>query len=101
MVFVSLFEGFGIPVLEAMRCGVPCILSDRTSLPEVGGDACLYANPEDANEIGEKMRLLYKDENLRNQLKVLCLEQAARFSWDKSANDFYQLINKVANTSHG
>lgn len=94
LTFVSLYEGFGIPVLEAMQCHVSGIVSNRTSIPEVAGDAFLFADPEDVNDIADKMCLFYKDENLRNQLMARCGPQAAKFDWDRSAVDFYEVIRK-------
>lgn len=94
LTFVSLFEGFGIPVLEALQCNVPVIVSDNTSLPEVAGNAGLYTDPGDIEDIAAKMCMLYKDEHLRDQLIANCPIQAAKFSWDKSAVDFYDCILK-------
>ncbi|MBL7765527.1 MAG: glycosyltransferase family 4 protein [Chitinophagaceae bacterium] len=94
LMFVSLYEGFGIPVLEALKCDVPGIISNCTSLPEVGGEACLYANPEDVADIGEQMRLFYKDEYLRSTLVAKCAAQAAKFNWQKSAEDFYRVVER-------
>lgn len=92
LMFVSLYEGFGIPVLEAMQCHVSGIVSDRTSIPEVAGDAFLFANPEDVEDIAEKMCLFYKDEHLRNELITRCSRQAAKFNWDLSAEEFYRVL---------
>jgi glycosyltransferase involved in cell wall biosynthesis len=75
LTFVSLFEGFGIPVLEALMCNVPGIVSNSSSIPEVAGDACLYVDPMNENDIAEKMRTFYKDEHLRNQLIQNCAIQ--------------------------
>lgn len=92
LVFVSHFEGFGIPILEAMKCGVSGILSNTSSHPEVGGDAFLYAEADKTEDIAEKMSIFYKDETLRKELMNKALKQAERFSWDKSAEAFYQNI---------
>jgi glycosyltransferase involved in cell wall biosynthesis len=92
LVFVSLFEGFGIPVLEALKCRIPVIASDATSIPEVAGEAALYANTRDVQDIAEKMCLFYKDEHRRNQLINACDAQAAKFDWDRSAEQFYESI---------
>lgn len=96
LMFVSLFEGFGIPVLEAMQCRVSGILSSSSSLPEVGGDAFLYANPKDPQDIANQMCIFYKDEHLRSELIAKTEAQAAKFNWDKSAEEFYQVILKTA-----
>lgn len=94
MVYVSLFEGFGIPALEAISCQVPLIASNTTSIPEVGGDSALYVNPESVEEIAQAMATLYKDEHLRGNLVQKTIEQAARFSWDQSATNFYAVLEK-------
>jgi glycosyltransferase involved in cell wall biosynthesis len=96
LVFVSLFEGFGIPILEAMRCGVSGILSQSSSMPEVGGDAFLYADPTNAEDIARQMMLFYKDEHLRATLMIKARQQAELFSWDKSADAFWEIIRQTA-----
>lgn len=70
LVYTSLFEGFGIPILEALQCDVPAIVSNTSSMPEVAGDAALLVDPSDPQDIADKMHLLYKDESLRNKLVV-------------------------------
>ena len=65
LVYPSLLEGFGVPVLEAMRCDVPVITSANSAMQEIAKEAALYAMPEDHADIADKMMLLYKDENLR------------------------------------
>lgn len=94
LTFVSLYEGFGIPVLEAMQCQVSGIVSNRTSIPEVAGDAFLYANPDEVEDIAEKLCLFYKDEHLRSRLIERCSAQAAKFDWDRSAEAFYKVLNR-------
>ena len=84
-VFPSLYEGFGIPVLEAFNCGCPAIISNASSLPEVGGDAALYVDPEDASDILGKCERLYADPELRDYYRAKGLEQASNFSWQKVA----------------
>ncbi|MBK7692235.1 MAG: glycosyltransferase family 4 protein [Bacteroidetes bacterium] len=92
--FVSLYEGFGIPVLEAIKCHVPGIVSNVTSIPEVAGNTCLYVNPTDVADIAEKMRIFYKDEHLRGQLVLACQEQAQKYDWEKSAFTFYDVLQE-------
>ncbi len=92
--FVSLYEGFGIPVLEAIKCHVPGIVSEVTSLPEVAGNTCLYVNPSDITDIADKMSLFYKDEHLRAQLVLACQAQSQKYDWEKSAITFYEILQK-------
>eukprot|EP01136_Pigoraptor_vietnamica_P030198 Opistho-1_new@89140 len=85
LVYPSLFEGFGIPILEALECDVPGIVSNTSSMPEVAGDAGILVDPTDVEDIALKMEQLYKDENLRTKLIANAREQVKKFSWDKSA----------------
>ncbi len=82
-VYPSLYEGFGLPVLEAMNCGTPVICSNVSSLLEVGGTAVEYFNPKDEKELAEKMKKLLQDENLRQSLSEKGKEQTKKFSWEK------------------
>jgi glycosyltransferase involved in cell wall biosynthesis len=84
-VFPSLYEGFGLPVLEAMVRGVPVACSDRSTLPEVAGDAALLFDPEDATAIHAALVRLLSDGALRDRLRAAGPEQAARFDWDATA----------------
>jgi glycosyltransferase involved in cell wall biosynthesis len=84
-VFPSLHEGFGIPPLEAMQCGAPVIASNRSSIPEVVGDAALVVDPQDADALCHAMYRLYRDGALREDLRARSLARAAQFSWDRTA----------------
>ncbi len=84
-VYPSIFEGFGLPPLEAMACGTPVITGDRTSLPEVVGDAGLLVNPFDEEAIAEAIARVIDDRNLRATLRQRGLERARRFSWRATA----------------
>ena len=81
----SLYEGFGLPVLEAMRRGVPVACSNRSTLPEVAGDAALLFDPEDAEAIHSALTRLLDDDRLRERLRAAGPDQAARFDWNATA----------------
>jgi glycosyltransferase involved in cell wall biosynthesis len=85
LVYVPFFEGFGIPILEAMRSGVPVICSDTTSMPEVGGDAVCYVHPDHSEQIAEAMIRIAADPAYRKVLIHKGFEQQNRFSWERSA----------------
>ena len=94
LVYASLFEGFGIPILEAMQCDVPAIVSNTSSMPEVAGDAALLVDPTDVGDIAEKMHLMYKDEALRARLIVNAKKQVKKFNWDTSAERLWECMMK-------
>lgn len=91
-VFPSLYEGFGIPVIEAQACGCPVISSDSSSLPEVLGESALFCNPMDVDSFAKYMKMLYNDNNLRTQLIARGYENVKRFSWDDGAKKIIELI---------
>jgi len=97
LVYVSLFEGFGIPILEAMRCGVPVITSNTSSMPEVAGDAALLADPQSINSISEALISIAKDEKLRSELIIKGNGQILKYSWDRTASLLWQSILKINN----
>lgn len=88
--FLSLAEGFGFPPVEAMQLGVPVICSDRTSLPEIVGDAAILADPCDHSEVGKQLLLLAGDEELRHRLVEKGYENIRRFSWDDLAGKYWE-----------
>ena len=98
LTFVPFFEGFGIPVIEAMSAGVPVICSNTTSLPEVGGHAVLYVDPFAMSQIKEAMIKLYQDKELRDLLIEKGFRQKEKFSWDKTADLLWGSIQICANT---
>jgi glycosyltransferase involved in cell wall biosynthesis len=95
-VFPSLYEGFGLPVLEAMACGTPVICSDTSSLPEVAGDAALLVNPREPEALAQAMLGLLRDEELRGKLAARGLQQARRFSWRRCAQEALAVLDEVA-----
>jgi glycosyltransferase involved in cell wall biosynthesis len=86
-VLPSLYEGFGLPVLEAMSCGAPVIASNTSSLPEVAGDAAILVDPQDLLGLAAAMQRLCQDEALRRRMSARGVTQAARFSWQRAARE--------------
>ena len=94
LVYASLFEGFGIPILEALQCNVPAIVSNTSSMPEVAGEAALLVDPTSVEDIANKMGLIYKDENLRARLVAAAPAQVEKFNWQKSAERLWDCMMK-------
>jgi glycosyltransferase involved in cell wall biosynthesis len=92
--YVPYFEGFGIPLVEAMNCGTPILSGDKTSLPEVAGDAALYCDPYSIDDIREKLTTLALDEKMRDDLSVKGLKRSTLFSWDTSAEKVWSVLEK-------
>ena len=92
LVFVPWFEGFGIPAVEAMRCGTPVILSNTTSLPEIDGEAALYVSPDDIENISVSMIKIIEDADLKSSLKQSSINNSMRFTWDNSAESLWRSI---------
>ncbi|SHF66661.1 Glycosyltransferase involved in cell wall bisynthesis [Fodinibius roseus] len=88
----SLFEGFGLPVIEAMACGTPVITSNTTALDEISGDAALKVTPTDINSIKEAILELLDSPHLQTKLTELGLKRAQRFSWDRAAREIYHFL---------
>lgn len=95
-VFPSLYEGFGIPVLEAQACGVPIMTGNNSSLPEVAGDAALLVDAGDVDAIAAAMERLLLDDDLRAELTRRGLENVKRFSWEKCARETLAVLTAVA-----
>jgi glycosyltransferase involved in cell wall biosynthesis len=83
--YASLYEGFGLPVIEAMQSGTPVVTSDRSSLPEVGGEAVLYVDPESEASIEQGLAAMLSDAGLRDRHRQAGLAQAEKFSWDRAS----------------
>jgi glycosyltransferase involved in cell wall biosynthesis len=94
-VYPSLYEGFGLPVLEAMACGVPVVTSNTSSLPEVAGDAALLVDPYDVTQITEAMERLLVDQDLAQTLRQQSLTRAARFTWQACAAETLQVYEHI------
>lgn len=97
MTYVPYFEGFGIPILEAMNCDTPVITSNITSMPEVVQDAALLVDPFSIDSIANAMLYIYKDEDMRIKLIQKGRKRKLDFSWDKTANELWKSIEKAVN----
>ncbi|MEM9051592.1 MAG: glycosyltransferase family 1 protein [Bacteroidota bacterium] len=97
LTYASYFEGFGIPIVEAMKSGVPVITSNTSSMPEIAGDSGLLVAPDSVDEISIAMKKLWQDKELRERLIAEGMRRAKYFSWDKSANDLFESIQKALN----
>ena len=95
MLFRSVFEGFGIPILEGFASGIPVLTSNVTSMPEVGGDAALYTNPFDVEDIAAQLERLAADENLRSEMIARGLLRKDQFSWDITAEKLWESLEKA------
>ena len=96
-IYPSLYEGFGLPVLEAMQFGAPVITSDRASIPEIIGNAGIMINPDSTEEIAGAMTKILMDKELRANLTEYGITQAAKFSWEKCADEVLKVYAKVLN----
>ena len=94
-VYPTIYEGFGLPVLEAMACGTPTITSEISSLPEVGGDAILYSNPNSISDLSQLIAKLCTDSELRKKYSRMGLKQADKFSWKKTAEEYIHLFETL------
>ncbi len=94
-VFPSFYEGFGIPVLEGMACGVPVITSSVSSMPEVGGDAAVYFDPYDENDMADKINCVLKDKLLRRKMIEKGLQKVKEYSWNKCAIETLKVYEDI------
>lgn len=97
-VLPSLWEGFGIPVVEAMACGIPVIVSNTSSLPEIVGEAGLKVDPENVDQIEQAIRITISDQRLRDQLIKAGLKKAKMYNWDKMARKVLRVFKEVGGT---
>lgn len=95
LLFVSFYEGFGLPILEAMSCNVPVITSDRAAMPEVAGDAAILVNPDSVDSISNAMLKIHNDNHLRQILIHKGQINVKRYSWDNTANILWNSVLKV------
>jgi glycosyltransferase involved in cell wall biosynthesis len=95
LTFIPIFEGFGIPIIEAFSCGTPVITSNVTSMPEVAGGAALLVDPFQEKDIAEKMNMLVESEELQKRLVEKGLERKQAFSWDYTASQLWKCIENV------
>ncbi len=96
LIYPSFYEGFGLPVLEAMSCGTACIVSNSSSLPEVGGDAVEYFDPANSDELSSTMLELCKNTKKRQVMSEKSLNQAAKFSWKTYAERFIVAVRNLS-----
>ncbi len=99
LIFPSLYEGFGLPVLEGMSAGAPVICANASSLPEVGGDAVLYFEPTDANDLLRQMNRLLTDDSLRPELLSRIPSQLSKFSWQRCSAETLRCFDDVLRAS--
>ena len=97
LVFISIFEGFGLPIIEAMKSGVPVITSNTSSMPEVAGNAALIVNPHDINEISAAIQKIDTNEILRNQLITKGQERIKFFDWEKTSEEIGKIFKNLIN----
>jgi glycosyltransferase involved in cell wall biosynthesis len=94
-VFPTFYEGWGMPVVEAMACGVPVITSNNSSMPEAGGNAALFVEAKDTKDIAKKIEQVLSDEKLAKDMTKKGIAHAGKFSWQKSAKDLKKVIDQV------
>src|SRR5205814_1225945 len=91
----SLYEGFGLPVVQAMACGTPVLASNASSLPEVAGDAALFVDATSTSELAGSLKRILSDDTLRAALRRKGLERAATFTWERCASEMIAIYEDV------
>ena len=95
LIFPSLYEGFGLPIIEAMACGTPVVTSNITAMPETAGSAALFVNPRSVEEIANAMERIVGDSSLRNQMRDRGIVRAGEFSWEATCLRVTQLLREI------
>lgn len=95
LVYCSLYEGFGLPILDAFSCGIPVITSNVSSMPEVGGKAALYVDPYSLEDIKEKLGNVLNDKNLKEEMVKKGFQRAKQFSWEKAARETAEVYKEL------
>ena len=96
LIYASLYEGFGLPILEAFTCHCPVITSNRTSMPEIAGNAAIFINPESIDDIFEAMKIVYENPSVREELIFKGKKRLENFSWNYTMEGFAQVFESVA-----
>lgn len=95
LVYTTLYEGFGLPILEAMACGVPVITSNISSMPEIAGNAAVLVDPKNVDEIQKSIKEIKEDKGLRNELVQKGLKRSKEFSWEKAARETFNVYESL------
>ena len=93
--YIPHFECFGVPLVEAMKCGIPTIASQHTAIPEIGGDAPLYVNADEPEEVADAMQIFSEESEYANMHIESGLIQSNKYNWDESAKQIWQIILNV------
>jgi glycosyltransferase involved in cell wall biosynthesis len=95
LVYPSLYEGFGLPILEALRCGKPVITSNLSSMPEVGGDACIFIDPTNVEEISAAINFIYYNLELAAEIKTKAMHQIQKFNPQKMSEKMMDVYKSL------
>lgn len=95
LLYPSLYEGFGLPLLDAFACGLPVITSNVSSMPEVGGNAAAYVNPLSVEDIKDKLNMVMSDKKIREEMVKKGFERVKQFSWEKAAKETAQVYERL------